>query len=135
MEQQEPETPSQQRAPTPLRITERTLGHGLMAALAMQYAIGRSTLELTRIATDQQLAWLEATTDTDQQDACRAVESGVDAMDTAISDAERTVTQNLEAVGEGAADLADASTTVMESTFDVLLDTVDPYAQPRTHRV
>lgn len=43
MEQQEPETPSQQRAPTPLRITERTLGHGLMAALVMQYAIGRST--------------------------------------------------------------------------------------------
>lgn len=90
---------------------------------------------MTRIATDQQLAWLEATTDTNQQDTRRAVESGVDAMDTAIADAERTVTQNLEAVGEGAADLADASTAAMESTFDVLLDTVDPYAQPPTHRV
>lgn len=124
----EPEPGSPQRAFAPLVVTQRTLGQGLAMGLAMQYALGRGALELTRLATHQQLDWLRAATDADQQAAREAVDTGFDAIEAIAEESERTATESVAATDESVAD-------AVESTFDAFLDTAAPLGHPPERRL
>lgn len=135
MEQSDTESPQQRIAP--LLLPHRTLSQTMGTALAMQYTFGRNVLALTQFATHQQLAWIGATTDTDQQAAQDTVEAGFDAIETVAEEAEQTATDSVAATSEAAEELTDASAAAMESTFDAFLDTSAPFGasgeRPRRH--
>lgn len=127
------ETESPDRGIAPL-LPHRTFSQAMGATLAMQYALGRNALALTRFATHQQLALFGAMTATDQQTAQDAVETGFDAIETVAEESERTAAESVATTSEAAEDVTDASAAAIESTFDTFLDTSAPLGHPPEHR-